>query len=105
MTPKHNALLLWKIVGEIYMHYHIDMITHGMAFVKQLGSTGETRKQHAGRGPPFWNQRIMLGSNLGGSCDKQNVLVTNVYPKCLSQRLPLQDTVLLQMQGGEVTQH
>ena len=38
----HDALLLQQIARNFYMHNHIDMITHGMAFGEPVGSTGGT---------------------------------------------------------------
>ena len=36
----HNVLLLRQTTRDIYMHYHIDMITNGMTFAEPVGGTG-----------------------------------------------------------------
>ena len=39
----HNALLLRQIARDLYMHYHIDTITHGTAFGEPSGGTGGSK--------------------------------------------------------------
>ena len=53
MSYSHDRLL-----GIFYMHYHIDMITYGILFVKPVGSTGGT---YAGRIPLFLSSRSDTG--------------------------------------------
>ena len=40
LLKRHDALLLRKIARIFYMHYHIDVITHGTAFFEPVVSTG-----------------------------------------------------------------
>ena len=40
LLTEHNAPLLRQIARDLFMHYHIDMITNGMAFGEPVGVTG-----------------------------------------------------------------
>ena len=40
LLTRHNALLLRQAARDLYMHYHIDTITHGTAFGTPVGGTG-----------------------------------------------------------------
>ena len=47
--------------------FHIDMTTHGMAFDKQIGSTGRASWWHAGVSyPTFLKQVECIGFEPGG---------------------------------------
>ena len=40
MLTENNAPLIRQTAKDFYMHYHMDVITHGMPYIEPVGSTG-----------------------------------------------------------------
>ena len=75
----------------------MDMITHGRPLVNQSSALVEISSKHSDRSPPFWKKRIVLGSNLDSTLDRQRCLPLCYFPAplifCVKTSMPIVKSV------------